>query len=128
MLKHGLRALSFFVFMAVVAGASPLAAQDVPTPEGHWEGAIQVPGQVLEIDVDLMEDGGVWSGDVSIPIQETEDFPLGGIVVEGLHVTFRMEGVPGDPIFDGALSEDGQTISGSFSQGGQTFPFSMTRS
>ena len=128
MLKSGLKALSLFLFMASVTGAAPLAAQDVPSPEGHWEGSIQVPGQALEMNVDLMETGGVWSGDVSIPIQQTEDFPLGGIVVEGLHVTFRMEGVPGGPVFDGNLSEDGQTLSGSFSQAGQTFPFSLTRS
>ena len=127
MLKNGLKGLFLFLLMAVIWGASPLAAQDSPSPKGHWDGVIEMPGQELGVNVDLMEEGGVWSGDISIPDQQAEDFPLGGISVTGSRVSFRMEGIPGTPTFTGTLSEDGQTISGSFSQAGQTFPFSLTR-
>lgn len=108
-------------------GVGESAAQDVPSPEGHWEGAIQVPGGELGINVDLMSDGVSWSGDISIPMQQTEDFPLSDIRVEGARVTFAMAGVPGDPRFDGTISEDGQTIAGTFTQGGQNLTFSLTR-
>ena len=74
-----------------------------------------------------MEESGSWSGDISIPAQETVDFPLGGIVVVGNQVTFRMEGIPGTPSFTGILSEDGQTITGTFNPAGQSFRFTLTR-
>lgn len=123
-----LLALPAFLAMALCLSAAPGQAQDMPSPEGHWEGAIQVPGGELGVNVDLVQESGTWSGDISIPMQQTEDFPLSDIVVEGSRVTFAMAGVPGAPKFDGTISEDGQTISGSFTQGGQNLTFSLTRS
>jgi len=102
-------------------------AQEVSSPEGHWEGAIQVPGGELGINVDLLMEGGTWSGDISIPLQQTEDFPLSDVVVEGDRISFAMAGVPGDPKFDGTISEDGLTISGAFTQGGQNLEFLLSR-
>jgi hypothetical protein len=70
---------------------------------------------------------GSWSGDISIPAQATEDFPLSEVTVEGVEVSFLMAGVPGDPTFKGSLSEDGQILSGMFSQGGAELEFNLTR-
>src|SRR4030043_591452 len=39
-----------------------------------------------------------------------------------------MSGGPGSPSFKGTLSDDGHKISGQFTQGGQAFPFAMSRS
>jgi hypothetical protein len=130
MLKYGIRGLLLAVLMATVGGVLSLNAQDTPppTPEGHWEGAIQVPGQGLEINIDLVEESGNWTGDISIPEQMLEDYSLGGIAVNGASVAFGMVGIPGEPSFRGTLSEDGQTLSGTFSQAGQSFPFTLTRS
>ena len=130
MLKHGMKGLLLVLLTLTLGAVSPLCAQDAPapTPEGHWEGAIQVPGEGLGINVDFMEDGGTWTGDISIPAQMLEDFALGGLTVEGLALTFGMEGIPGTPTFRGTLAEDGQSITGTFSQGGQAFPFTLTRS
>jgi hypothetical protein len=103
-------------------------AQDPPTPAGHWEGAILVPDAPIEINIDLMVDEeGVWSGDISIPAQMAEDFPLADVAVEGSKVSFRMAEVPGDPTFTGTMSDDGKTISGTFTQGGGQVEFSLTR-
>jgi hypothetical protein len=130
MLKHGMKGLLLILLTLTLGAVSPLCAQDAtaPTPEGHWEGAIQVPGEGLGINVDFMDDGGTWTGDISIPVQMLEDFALGGITVEGPALTFGMEGIPGTPTFRGTLSEDGQSITGTFSQAGQAFPFTLTRS
>lgn len=123
----GALALTLALFNGAPAAAQDVPAQDAPSPEGHWEGAIQVPGGELGVNVDLVYEGGTWSGDISIPVQQTEDFPLSDIVVEGTRVGFAMAGVPGAPRFDGTISEDGQTISGSFVQGGQNLTFSLSR-
>ena len=36
------------------------------------------------------------------------------MAVEGLSLSFKLPGVPGDPAFKGKLSNDGKTISGDF--------------
>ena len=114
--------------LALGAFANPLTAQETPTPAGHWEGAIMVPGAPIEINVDLMVDAdGIWSADISIPAQMAEDFPLADVKVEGKAVSFRMADVPGDPSFMGTLSDDGKTISGPFTQSGGEFEFTLAR-
>jgi hypothetical protein len=123
--KTGVTMVAFFLALGCAAGS--LAGQEAPTPAGHWDGAIVVPGGELGINVDLMVDAGTWSGDISIPLQQTQDFVLSEVSVTGNEVSFLMAGVPGDPIFKGTMSEDGETISGTFTQGGQAMTFRLTR-
>jgi CubicO group peptidase (beta-lactamase class C family) len=100
-----------------------LAQED--TVAGHWRGEIDVPGNALGVDVDLALSDGAWSGDISIPVQQMRDYALADVTVEGDSVSFRIPGVPGDPTFAG--TRDGETITGDFTQGGQTIPFTLTR-
>lgn len=116
------------LLMAFLGPTGSLTGQEVSTPAGHWDGAILLPGGELGINVDLMQENGVWAGDISIPLQNTEDFALSGVSVEGSQVSFLMAGVPGEPTFKGTLSEDGNTISGTFTQGGQALEFRLARS
>jgi CubicO group peptidase (beta-lactamase class C family) len=105
--------------------AAPAAAADAA---GHWKGAIEIPATPLAIDVDLAAGAdGPWSGDITIPAQMARDLPLADIRVEGAAVGFKIADIPGDPTFAGRLSEDGQTLSGTFTQGAQSFPFSLAR-
>ncbi len=104
-----------------------LSAEEISLA-GHWEGAIELPGMKLEINLDFTQaPDGTWQGDISIPAQNAKDLPLGKIAIKGLKVSFVIPGIPGDPTFDGALSEDGKTMSGQFTQAGQTFPFRLGR-
>jgi hypothetical protein len=105
-----------------------LLAQSTADGSGHWEGAIQLPDNKLEIVVDLANEGGKWIGAITVPAQKLNAFPLGDISVQGTSVRFAMKGIPGDPVFKGTLSADGQSISGDFSQGGGTLPFELKRS
>ncbi|MFH1143513.1 MAG: serine hydrolase [Candidatus Eisenbacteria bacterium] len=93
---------------------------------GHWSGSIELPGMALEIDVDFSRAAEIWNGDITIPAQGARDLPLEGISQEGTAVAFAIAGIPGDPTFAGALSEDGASIAGTFTQGGQSFPFSLS--
>lgn len=95
---------------------------------GHWEGAAELPGMKLDLNIDFTQkEDGSWTGDISIPAQSAKDLPLGNISFKGRDVSFDITGVPGNPSFKGTLSEDGQKIAGQFTQGGQTFPFSLNR-
>jgi hypothetical protein len=106
---------------------SVVLAQPASGPSGHWEGAIQVPGQELKIEIDLKPAGEKWEGTIGIPAQSLKGFPLSAISVKGDAVGFAMTGVPGSPQFNGTVSKDAKSMSGEFSQGGGTVPFAVTR-
>lgn len=118
--------LAAVVFASVALGSTPVPLVQA-TANGHWEGAIQIPGQELQVAVDLKGEGKKWEGAIAIPAQGLKGFPLSDIAVEGDAVSFTMKGVPGLPAFKGTLSKDGKTIAGDFTQGGGTIPFSLTR-
>ena len=127
MISEKTRVTMVALLLAMAWTGGSLTGQEAPTPAGHWDGAIVVPGGELGINVDLMVDAGTWSGDISIPMQQTQDFALSQVSVTGNEVSFLMAGVPGDPTFKGSMSEDGKTISGTFTQGGQSMTFRLTR-
>ena len=116
----------------VVTGTwHPLAAQEADDGDArhpaaaHWDGAIQLPAAELGVVVDLAPGPSGWRGEVDIPAQGVTDRSLSGVSVSGDSVRFELSGVPGDPTFHGRVA--GDTLSGDFSQGGQTFPFRLTR-
>ncbi len=112
--------LAFLAFgSAAVAGQSPAGAG------GHWVGTIQTPGPELAVEVDLVAKGTDYNGAISIPAQNAKGIPLNAISVKGAAVGFSIRGVPGEPRFTGTLSSDGKTITGDFTQGGVTMPFTL---
>ncbi|HEX7707417.1 MAG TPA: alpha/beta hydrolase [Thermoanaerobaculia bacterium] len=103
------------------------AAADV-NPAGNWKGAIELPGTNLDIIVSLtLSTDNVWTGTIDIPAQGLKGFALSGVAVDGARLKFEMGGIPGQPAFDGELAASGESIAGTFRQGGQTFPFSLQR-
>ena len=115
------------VMGAALLGTSSWAAPAV-SPAGHWKGAIQVPGQELQVEVDLAPKGpAAWTGTITIPVQNLRAFPLSSIEAQGNAVSFAMKGIPGDPVFKGQLSADGAILSGEFTQGEAKLPFQLKR-
>lgn len=121
------RQLSSSAFAAALAFSTLTFAQPGPAPSGHWEGTIQVPGQELKVEIDLAQTEGKWEGRIAIPAQKMTGFPLSDIKVQGEAVSFVLKGIPGHPEFTGTVSNEGKTLSGDFTQGGGTVPFSLTR-
>ncbi len=130
--------LTFLAMILMVSAAAvPLPAAALPSPipqaspqagptlAGHWEGLIELPGQKLEINIDFVLKEGAWTGDISIPVQKSQDLPLIGIVLDGFKATFAIQGIPGEPTFKGEISADGNKMTGTFTQGGAKFPFSL---
>ncbi|MCU0224601.1 MAG: serine hydrolase [Acidobacteria bacterium] len=112
-------------FLLLAAGS---AAAEAPGAAGHWEGAIQIPGQELGVIVDLAPDqDGAWTGEIDIPLQGAKDLALADVTVQGNEVGFSIAGIPGTPTFQGTLSADGQSIAGQFVQAGANFPFKLVR-
>jgi hypothetical protein len=85
-----------------------------------------VPGQPLAISVDLARTAsGAWSGTITIPSQNLSAFPLSNIVSKDDEISFAMQGVPGDPQFSGRIAGSPRVMSGQFTQGGGSIPFSL---
>jgi hypothetical protein len=120
------RATAVVVGLIVSLALSSPAAAQAPAG-GHWEGTIQVPGQELQVIVDLKGDGKKWEGTITVPAQGLKGLPLSDISVDGESVSFAIQRVPGQPTFKGKLSQDGKTIAGDYSQGGGNTTFSLTR-
>jgi len=112
-------ALGFFLL------ASMLSAQQ--GPPGHWTGSIDIPGQRLDVEVDLDKSASGWIGSITIPAQHAYGIPLEAISFNNGNCTFRLKGVAGEPTFAGTLASDGKTLPGTFTQGGQSFTFKLTR-
>lgn len=111
---------------AVVLAAPLLLAQPTSPCAGHWNGSIALPAGPLAFDVDFVTlPDGKCTGDISIPAQNARDVPLTDIRVKADSIRFTMTGAGGSPTFFGVRSADGRTISGRFTQGATSLPFSM---
>ena len=100
------------------------AAQTPAAVAGRWSGAIEIPGSPLAVVVTFTAEGGL-AGTIDIPAQGAQGVPLENVSADGQQVGFAIQGVPGAPTFEGQL-EAGE-IRGTFSQSGQTFPFTLAR-
>ena len=118
---------TILVIMAIVVGLPVSYAEN--RVAGHWEGQIEIPGQPIPVKVDLAINDSDWSGTIDIPTQGAKGLKLSDIHIEEnderVQIKFSIRGVPGNPTFDGKL-QDG-AISGTFSQGGATFNFRLSR-
>ncbi len=120
------RRVSLWALLVLLATTS-LTAQ-AKEPAGLWKGAIETPAGQLEVSVTLTRGpSGAWAGAIDIPAQGVRAFELSGVAVEGDRIHFEMSGVPGQPTFEGELSESGDTLAGAFRQGPQTLRFSLGR-
>ena len=115
----------FAISALVMAGAWSICAQN--GVRGHWRGSVEIPGNSLDMELDLDQVKSDWIGSISIPAQNASGIPLEAISFTNGKCTFRIKGAPGDPTFTGTLSADGNTLSGDFKQGPGTFPFKFTR-
>lgn len=103
-----------------------------PTPfqelAGEWRGKADIPGMPIEFLLSIGGDeAGEPRGTIDIPAQGAKGLALGHFSKADGKWRFSIEGVPGEPTFSGALSDDGTRFSGEFSQGGMRFPFALER-
>jgi hypothetical protein len=115
------RSLAMFAGLLLLLPAAVLAAND---PAGVWEGTLATPQGDIGFVFNLHRDGDKWAAEMDIPSQVLTGLPLNSVKVDGASVSFAMPG-PGDPHYDGKLSADGKTISGTFNQGPATLPLDL---
>ncbi len=113
----------------VTVAYAGVPAEEPPGAAGYWKGNVDTGVSPMEFSIDLAQAGdGLWKGKIDIPSQGIRTLSLDTLAVEGTSITFGVTGIQGGPVFTGEISEDGQTILGTLSQAGITFPFFLQRS
>jgi len=107
--------------VALVVLAGPASAQTIT---GNWQGVLQA-GRDLRIVITIAEaDGGGVRG-VMYSIDQSPQGVPATITVQGSTVRMAMTGIGG--AFEGTLTSDGNTLAGTWNQGGKPLPMSLQR-
>ena len=117
MVKHAAAVLALAAGLVSAVQATAAQSAAGPAGTGHWEGAVNVQGKDLRIEVDLVAKGDAWEGAAGFPEMNSKGLVLSGIAVKGEAITFGIKGAPGNPTFKGTLGKDAKTMAGDFTQG-----------
>ena len=109
--------------LSVWSGGVILAADQAPSIDGHWEGALNVQGMALAIAVDFETGDAGLAATIDIPPQGAFGLPLKDVRFEAPAVHFEIGGV--GAVFDGELAAG--KIAGKFAQSGVTGTFELAR-
>jgi len=118
-----------------IAAAAPAAAPDTRPPAagtpdalaGEWAGTLQAGLQRLRLVFQLQAaDAGGWTGVVISVDQGNTRIPIGSVTCGDGKVA--MDIPMAGSRFTGTLSADGQSIRGTWSQSGYSFPLELARS
>ncbi len=116
------------VVAAAVAAflAGPVGAQDPLELVGDWMGTLEAGGARLRLVFHVVpNEDGTLSGTMDSLDQGANGIPVTEVTMEGRAVTMSVPSIAGG--FEGTLSEDGQRIDGSWSQGGAALPLAVER-
>lgn len=111
---------------ALVALAAHAFAQEPAQIAGIWQGALELPtGARLRLVVKLREEGGALTGTMDSVDQGARDLPIDSIQLENRRLLFTMSAIGGR--YEGELSESGDELVGTWSQGGGNLPLTLRR-
>jgi pimeloyl-ACP methyl ester carboxylesterase len=116
-----------FVLNRATATEATEAEASVPVVEtllGNWQGVIGEGIIDLQIGLQFADEAGALIGRIAIPAQGF-DGVLAIQQASESQIVASIVGIPGEPTFFGEIS--GDTITGTFTQGGQELPFFLER-
>jgi len=107
-----------------------VAAQPEPAKEQRWLGKVQIPGQVIDFVVTIVEGERGLTGKLDIPVQGLMGGELRTVVREGDELRFDFE-IPNQPEtvwprWVVTIDESGKAAKGVLNQSGASFPTTMT--
>jgi len=98
---------------------------DVQVLEGVWEGALDVQGNQLRLRFHFNKNAdGSLTGTLDSIDQGANGLPIGAISRTGDTIKLDVKTVGGS--YEGTLNKDHNSLTGNWSQGGQSFPLTLT--
>jgi len=123
------RVLVGATLLLIVFAFSPpeLVAQENEQLIGSWRGGLEVGGgTTLTLSFNItQDDAGTLTGTMDSPDQGAVGIPLSSVSFEGNHVNFSIQSIQG--IYTGSLSDAGDQITGTWSQGPASLPLSLVK-
>ncbi len=116
-MKRGLLYLSAALALMVPT----LRAQEIT---GHWQGSLKTPQKDLRIILVVTKDDGKLKGTMYSIDQTPQPFKASSVSLDGSTFKYAVDLIGGT--YEGKLSADGNTITGTWSQG-TPIPFVLTR-
>ena len=93
----------------------------------RWNGGITTPGGAVGLSLSFANNAdGTVMGELSIPSSQVSRVRVTDFAISGSTLHFSVPNVPGNPAFSGVIAEDGQTVAGTFTQLGNSYPFTLT--
>lgn len=114
---------SLLALAAVAIFASSAVAQTAAQLTGAWSGEIATPGGAATLTLKIDAEG---KAVLDLPAMDMRDLPVEGPTVTDGVVRFSAPAIGGR--FEGRLSEDRQTMTGTLTGGPMTLPVVLTRS
>lgn len=114
------RGMRMFVLAMWTAGA--MLAQDII---GTWQGTLQAGSELRTVIKISRGDGAALKALLYSIDQGGQGLPSGPIVLQGTTVKMPFPGIGGE--YEGKLSADGNSISGTWTQGPKPLPLNLTR-
>lgn len=109
---------------AAIVAAAGVQAPATPLG-GQWEGALAVGGRSIKVVLRVDATGDTVRAVMDSPDQGANGLPVEGLALEAGVVRFTVPSVGGR--FEGALSPDGRTLTGTMTQGPAAMPLVLTR-
>ena len=93
---------------------------------GNWQGTLKVGGKDLRIIFNLYKgDKDGWSAKLYSIDQTPQPIPVNSVTKQGSTIKMTVEMIGGG--FEGKLSDDNKTMTGTWTQGTQPFPLTLVR-
>jgi uncharacterized protein (TIGR03435 family) len=119
--------LLFFAYSCVTANdiAEAMQTPNAPKITGQWQGALKTPDGQLRIVIEISSDQEKLKANLYSIDQRSPAIPAGRLTWDGL--TLKMMLAPLNSSYEGKMSADGNSISGTLSGASQTTPLNLAR-
>ena len=94
--------------------------------DGTWSGSLNAGGQTLRLVFHIVNTADGLTATLDVPDQRAKAAPVTSVTRDG--TTLKMEIKAVGAVFEGRISEDRKTISGTMTQMGNAMPLELTRS
>jgi hypothetical protein len=114
--------LLFFAYSCATANdiAEAMQTHNAPKITGQWQGALKTPDGQLRIVIEISSDQEKLKANLYSIDQRSPAIPAGTVTWDGL--TLKMMLAPLNSSYEGKMSADGNSISGTLSGASQTTP------